>query len=83
MAPTTFARWVSARAADNGGLMSRVTDLRRMADLCKRMASIRTSGGHEANRRLLVLADSLGREAARLEAAENRGHDPQIAAWAG
>lgn len=47
--------------------MNKVTDLRRMADLCKRMAAVPTSGGHCADRQLLTLADQLDREAGELE----------------
>jgi|SRR5580700_6548866 hypothetical protein len=47
--------------------MSGATDLRRKAGMYKRMAAVRTSGGHEADRQLLTLADKLDHEAARLE----------------
>ena len=46
--------------------MDRANDLRRLANLCKRMAEVPTSGGHRADRRLLTLADRLDREAAEL-----------------
>ena len=46
--------------------MNRASDLRRLADLCKRMAEVPTSGGHRADRRLLTLAERLDREAAKL-----------------
>ena len=46
--------------------MDRATDLRRLADLCNRMAEIPTSGGHSADRWLLTLAEKLRREAAFL-----------------
>ena len=46
--------------------MDRATDLRRLADLCKRMAEVPTSGGHRADRRLLTLAERLDREVAEL-----------------
>lgn len=47
--------------------MDRATDLRRLADLCNRMAEIPTSGGHSADRWLLTLAEKLRREAAFLK----------------
>jgi hypothetical protein len=47
--------------------MNKTTDLRRTANLCKRVAEIRTSGGHRTDRRLLTLAERLDYEAARLE----------------
>jgi hypothetical protein len=47
--------------------MNKANDLRRVADLCKRMAKVCTSGGHRADRRLLTLADRLDCQAARLE----------------
>jgi hypothetical protein len=60
----TFARRAQLRIKV---FMNRATDLRHMADLCKRMAAIPTSGGHRADRKLLTLADKLDHEAARLE----------------
>jgi hypothetical protein len=47
--------------------MNRATNLRHLADLCGRMAAVRTSGGHQADRQLVTLADKLDHEAARLE----------------
>ena len=47
--------------------MNRATDLRRMAELCKRMAAVPTSGGHRTDRLLVTLAEQLDYEAARLE----------------
>lgn len=46
--------------------MSEAADLRHKARLYKRLAEIRTSGGHRADR-LLLIADELDREAAELE----------------
>jgi hypothetical protein len=47
--------------------MNRATNLRQMADRCRRMAAVPTSGGHCADRQLLILADKLEHEAAGLE----------------
>jgi hypothetical protein len=47
--------------------MNKVADLRGMADLCKRMAAVPTSGGHCADRQLITLADKLDHKAAKLE----------------
>ena len=49
--------------------MSEATDLRHKARLYKRLAEIRTSGGHRADRLLLKLADELDRDAAELRRA--------------
>ena len=43
------------------------TELRRKAERCRRLAKIATSGGHNADRELLTLADELDRQAADLE----------------
>jgi hypothetical protein len=50
--------------------MNKATDLRRMADLCRRMAAVPTSGGHCADRQLLLRADKLDREAVRVGGAK-------------
>ena len=47
--------------------MSKGADLRHEASQYKRLAAIRTSGGHRADRLLLALAEELDREAAELE----------------
>jgi hypothetical protein len=47
--------------------MDRVADLRDWAGQYKRLAQIRTSGGHSTGLLLLDLADELDREAAELE----------------
>jgi hypothetical protein len=47
--------------------MDRAADLRHRAGLYKRLAQIRTSGGHSTDLLLLSLADELDREAAELE----------------
>jgi hypothetical protein len=47
--------------------MNRAADLRRRADRYRRLASIPTSGGHSADRELLVLAEELDDHAADLE----------------
>jgi hypothetical protein len=52
--------------------MNRASDLRRTADRYRRLASIPTSGGHSADRELLVLAQELDHHAAELA---HRIHD--------
>jgi hypothetical protein len=47
--------------------MDKAADLRHRAGLYKRLAQIRTSGGHSTDLLLLSLADELDREAAELE----------------
>jgi hypothetical protein len=47
--------------------MNRAADLRRKANLYKRLAKVPTSGGHRSDRLLLTLADELDREAEELE----------------
>lgn len=47
--------------------MSKATDPQRIAELCRRVAAIPTSGGHRADRALLTLAGKLDREATALE----------------
>ena len=42
--------------------------LRQEAELYRRLASVPTSGGHRADRVLLVMADDLDCQAAKLEA---------------
>ena len=55
--------------------MDRAADLRLRAGLYKRLAGIRTSGGHSTDLLLLGLADELDREAAELE--DQSPRDPQ------
>jgi len=45
--------------------MDRVADLRHKAGLYKRLAEIRTSGGHSTDLLLIRLADELDREGRR------------------
>jgi hypothetical protein len=47
--------------------MNRAIDLRRKAGLYKRLAEIPTTGGHHADRPLLVIAEELESEAEELE----------------
>jgi hypothetical protein len=47
--------------------MNRAIDLRRKARLYKRLAEIPTTGGHHADRILVVLAEELEGEAEELE----------------
>jgi hypothetical protein len=51
--------------------MSKTTHFRKVADLCRRVAAIPTSGGHRADRALLALAGKLDREAAMLDGQPN------------
>ena len=44
-------------------LRSLVTDLRREADLCRRISRVPTAGGHRADEVLRALADKFDREA--------------------
>jgi hypothetical protein len=46
---------------------SQAADLRQMALLCRRMASVPTAGGRHEDRVLLAMADQLEREAAEIE----------------
>jgi len=55
--------------------MDRAADLRHKAGLYKRLAEIRTSGGHSTDLLLIGLADELDREAAELE--DQSARDPQ------
>jgi hypothetical protein len=43
--------------------MTTAKDREQLADLCRRLASIPTEGGHCADRELLKLAEKLEREA--------------------
>jgi hypothetical protein len=45
--------------------MQQTSDPRQLAELCRRLASVPTSGGHRADRVLFALADKLDREAAQ------------------
>jgi hypothetical protein len=47
--------------------MQQTTDPRQLADLCRRLANVPTSGGHRADRVLEALAAKLDREAALAE----------------
>jgi len=47
--------------------MPNPADPRQIAELCRRLASIPTSGGHRADRALHVLAGKIEREAALAE----------------
>jgi hypothetical protein len=47
--------------------MNRAEDLRHLAALYRRVAGVHTTGGHNADRELLALAERLEDEAARLE----------------
>jgi hypothetical protein len=51
--------------------MSNTTHFQKVADLCRRVAAIPTSGGHQADRTLLALASKLDREAAMLDGRPN------------
>jgi hypothetical protein len=53
--------------------MAKATDLRRIADRYRRLASVPTTGGHREDRLLLVLAEELDREA---ETFENQAEKP-------
>jgi hypothetical protein len=50
--------------------MHEVIELRRMANLYRRVAKIPTSGGHRADRILLALAERLDRDAEGRELSE-------------
>ena len=52
--------------------MSAVSHLRQEANLCRRLAGIRTAGGHHEDRVLLDLADELERKAEELEGRDRR-----------
>jgi hypothetical protein len=43
--------------------MQQATDPRKLAELCRRLANVPTSGGHRADRVLHALAAKLDREA--------------------
>jgi hypothetical protein len=46
-----------------GNSLTKTTERQRVVDLCSRVANIPTTGGHRADRVLLVLADKLDCEA--------------------
>jgi hypothetical protein len=50
--------------------MQQATDPRQLADLCRRLANVPTSGGYRADRVLNELADKLDREAAQADHAK-------------
>jgi len=52
--------------------MSKPTDLKRTADLYRRLASIPTSGGYRADQVLLALADKLDREISTSDPGKSR-----------
>jgi hypothetical protein len=54
--------------------MSKELHLRKLADLYRRMASIPTSGGHRADRALVVLAAKLDREIVALQVQDASQH---------
>jgi len=47
--------------------LAKATDLRRTADLCKRLADVPTTGGHRADQVLNALAEKLYRDAAQAD----------------
>jgi hypothetical protein len=47
--------------------MQQTSDPRQLADLCRRVANIPTSGGHRADRVLQALANQLEQEAAQAD----------------
>jgi hypothetical protein len=49
-------------------LISRIAELRQIADRCRQAARVPTKGGHRTDRVLLRVADKLEREATALEA---------------
>ena len=51
---------------------------RRLAGLCRRLASVPTSGGSRADRVLTALADRLDRQIERVESLPN---DDQLLDW--
>ena len=60
--------------------MTEPTDLRAKARLCRRLASIPTTGGARADHALLILAERLDRQAAeltRLDALAQHAGEPQ------
>jgi len=59
-------------------LTDRLKDRRRVAQLCRRMASVRTSGGFLADRALLALAEKLDPQTERLRPLRN---DNQFFEW--
>jgi hypothetical protein len=56
--------------------VSRTAELRQKADLCRRVASVPTKGGHHEDRILLAVADELEREAEALDGGRSAGHRP-------
>jgi hypothetical protein len=54
--------------------VSRTAELLQQADLCGRVASIPTKGGHCEDRVLLAVADELEREAEALDGGRTAGH---------
>jgi hypothetical protein len=55
--------------------MQQATDPRQLAELCRRLANIPTSGGHRADRVLEALASKLDREAEFAECTATRSRD--------
>jgi hypothetical protein len=51
--------------------MAQAESLRQFAKLCRDVAGIPTTGGHHADRALLILADKLYRQAAIADAARD------------
>jgi hypothetical protein len=58
--------------------MNRATDLRRIANLCRRVAAVPTAGGHRADRLLVTLAEQLDHEAAMLEGQTEPSSDATV-----
>jgi hypothetical protein len=54
--------------------VSRIAELRNKAALCRRAASVPTSGGHHEDRVLLAVATELEREAEALDGGYTTGH---------
>jgi hypothetical protein len=55
--------------------MQQATDPRQLAELCRRLANVPTSGGHRADRVLYTLAAKLDREAVLAERMIAEPHD--------
>jgi hypothetical protein len=54
--------------------VSRTAKLRKQAELCRRVASVPTKGGHHEDRVLLAVAAELERKAEALDGGRTAGH---------
>lgn len=65
--PICRTRLAAGRDGTYVSAMPEATDPRQLAELCRRLANVPTSGGHRADRVLVALADKLDREAPSVE----------------